>query len=116
MRDVATPRWSLWGMEPYMARNRQGAESAFDAPGIRLVVFDIFDTLLLRPFLDPECIKTLVAMRAGPYAGGVYSDLRPRAESVARQAAGRDVGLDAIYTEFARMSGLFNVLYEEPSR
>lgn len=106
LHDASTPRWSMWGLESYLARNQQWAESAVSAPGIRLVVFDIFDTLLVRPFLDPECIKEIVAKRAEVDAGSVYTAMRTRAESTARQRAGRDVGLDAIYSEFAEMSGL----------
>ena len=106
LRDTDNPRWSSWGFEHYLARSRAYVESAISAIEIHLVVFDIFDTLLVRPFLNPESAKAIVAKRAGNEVGGLYLALRAKAEGLARQRAGRDVGLDAIYSEFARLSGL----------
>ena len=62
-------------------------------PAIKLIAFDIFDTLLCRPLLDPESVKAIVAARTGGSTGELYLQYRPIAESLAREAAGRDVGM-----------------------
>ena len=106
LRDNTHPRWSLWGFEQYLSRSKVYVESAISNAEIRVVVFDIFDTLLIRPFLDPETIKTIVAKQAGGQPGMAYLALRAKAESLARQQAGRDVGLEEIFVEFALQSKL----------
>lgn len=106
IRDHLTPRWSSWGFDVYLSRSRQYVESIISDAQVRVVIFDIFDTLLVRPFLDPECIKSIVAKQAGGRLVSSYRDLRVQAEIVARQRAGRDVGLDAIFEEFALQSKL----------
>jgi FMN phosphatase YigB (HAD superfamily) len=106
LRDVLQPSWSPWRFEQYLQRDRLAAESAIAAPEIRLVIFDIFDTLLVRPMLDPEQIKAVVARRAGAGIGDAYLQWRVKAENAARAQAGRDVGLPAIIDELGRMAGL----------
>ena len=53
-----------------------------------------------------ENIKNIVAQQAGGEAGKLYLELRAVAETHARQKAGRDIGLDAIFAELAILSGL----------
>ena len=106
LRDDTNLRWSSWGLEQYLCRSRVHMESAISATEVRVVVFDIFDTLLLRPFLDPESIKTIVAKQAGGEIGIAYLEFRAKSESLAREQAGRDVGLDAIFAEFSLQSKL----------
>lgn len=106
LRDKKSPSWSRWRFDQYLARSRQYAEALIADAEVRLVIFDVFDTLLLRPLLDPEDIKVLVSTRAGATPGAAYEKWRATAESRARWNAGRDVGLEAIYAEFAQLSGL----------
>ena len=106
LRDTSTARWSSWGFEQYLARSKPFVESTISSADVQLVVFDIFDTLLVRPFLNPESIKTVIAKQAGEGLGSTYLVFRAQAEGAARQRAGRDVGLDAIFSEFAQQSDL----------
>ncbi len=106
LRDAASPRWSAWGFEQYLGQTDANARAAVTQEGVKVVMFDIFDTLLLRPLLNPESTKAIVARRDGGDVGRTYMQFRAEAENAARQRAGRDVDLDAIFVEFARLSGL----------
>ncbi|HRB96446.1 MAG TPA: rhamnan synthesis F family protein [Nitrosomonas sp.] len=106
LRDNKSMSWSRWRFEQYLLRNQENTQAMLADPVLRVVVFDIFDTLLTRPLLNPENIKNIVAQRAGGEAGKLYLELRAVAETQARQKAGRDIGLDAIFAELATLSGL----------
>ncbi|MBS0299754.1 MAG: glycosyltransferase [Proteobacteria bacterium] len=106
LRDNKSISWSRWRFEQYLLRSQTNAHAMLADPALRVVVFDIFDTLLTRPLLNPEMIKNIVARRAGGEAGKLYLECRAIAESQARQKAGRDIGLDAVFTEFSVLSGL----------
>lgn len=106
LRDTACPRWSAWGFEQYLGQTGANVRGIVSAVGVKLVIFDIFDTLLLRPLLNPESTKAIVAQKAGGDAGKIYLQFRAESEGIARQRAGRDVDLDAIFVEFAARSGL----------
>jgi FMN phosphatase YigB (HAD superfamily) len=104
--DTKTPSWSHWRFDRYLNRGPQAAQATLSDPEVALVIFDIFDTLLIRPLVEPEQIKQIVARRAGGETGRAYLAWRARAEAGARASAGRDVGLEAIYAEMARCAGL----------
>lgn len=106
LRDQLQPSWSAWRFEQYVQRDRLALEAALAAPEIRLVIFDIFDTLLVRPLLDPEQLKAIVARRAGAALGSRYLQWRAHAEVAAREKAGRDIGLPAIMEELGRLADL----------
>src|SRR5690606_30739280 len=50
-------------------------------------------------------IKTIISQRAEGKTGEIYLGFRAQAEVNAREKAGKDIGLDAIYTEFSSLSG-----------
>jgi predicted HAD superfamily hydrolase len=106
IEDAEVQNWSAWRLDHYYSRTLAAAEAYFANPEIRAIAFDVFDTLLSRPVLDPEANKEIVAQRAGEGMGDLYRQHRCTAEAAARQQAGRDVGLDQIYAEFAKQSGL----------
>lgn len=106
LRDAASPRWSAWGFDQYLGHSGTSVQALVSDANVKVVIFDIFDTLLVRPLLDPESTKAIVAHKAGGDAGKAYLLFRAEAEGVARQRAGRDVDLDAIFVEFAALSGL----------
>lgn len=87
---------------PLYERILAGAQDA------SLVSFDIFDTLLIRPFADPDAVLHQLSQQlaeAGQLTG--FFAKRKGAEQAARQAkASGDVGLDEIYQELARREGL----------
>jgi FMN phosphatase YigB (HAD superfamily)/glycosyltransferase involved in cell wall biosynthesis len=104
--DQATPSWSPWRFDQYLARRRDSVHEQLANPAVRLIVVDIFDTLLTRPLLDAEDLKTIIARRAGADLGPMYAMHRVTAEQRARVKAGRDVDLTAIFAELAALSDL----------
>ncbi|WP_292921716.1 HAD family hydrolase [Nitrosomonas sp.] len=71
-------------------------------PSIRLVIFDIFDTLITRPLLDPENTKHWIAKRLNCKH---YPERRRAAEISLREAENTDVSLANICTEYVRLFG-----------
>lgn len=104
--DEENPSWSAWRFDQYTNRSYQAMLGMLRSPQIRLIAFDVFDTLLSRPLLNPETIKEIVVRRIGGRAGALYKQYRAIAEQQARYARGRDVGLDEIYTYLGKMTGL----------
>ncbi len=106
LQDTQSNSWSRWRFEQYLERKPENIQAMLADPDIRLIIFDIFDILLLRPLLNPEDIKPIIAQRIGGKTGKLYLELRATAEAYARQKAGRDIGLDAIFEELSILSGL----------
>ena len=106
IRDETHPSWSAWRIDQYTNRSFYDIVQILGSPKIKLIAFDIFDTLLCRPLLDPETIKTIVSRRIGGEAGHRYKEYRGIAEHQAREAKGLDVGLDEIYSHLGKLTGL----------
>ncbi|AUM00942.1 hypothetical protein B4966_12810 [Rhodocyclaceae bacterium] len=106
LRDTLQPSWSAWRFEQAVERTAAWARARVSSADVRLVVFDIFDTLLQRPLLEPERLKQVVARRAGAVLGSQYLRWRAEAENVARARAGRDVGLPDILAQLGCLAGL----------
>jgi len=106
IKDKTYPSWSVWRIDQYTNRSNQDVMDLITSSKIKLIAFDIFDTLFCRPLLDPEAIKTIVARRIGGEAGRLYQEFRAIAERQAREVKGRDVGMDEIYSHFGEMSGI----------
>lgn len=106
LKDKQSNGWSRWHFEQYLSSTQDYFHQRFTDNAIQIIIFDIFDTLLTRPLLNPEHIKTIIAQRAGGKIGQAYLELRAVAEAQARQKAGRDIDLDAIFGELATLSGL----------
>lgn len=109
LADAQNPSWSPWRMEKCLSQPPLIADHVFNDPAIKVIGFDIFDTLLTRPVLNPEHIKQWVAVRAWDFdqsAAQGYRTYRAQAETQARDKAGRDVGLEAIYQQLGELSGL----------
>ena len=52
---------------------------------LEVVAFDIFDTLLVRPLLNPESTKAIIAQKAGEDVGKTYLRFWAQSEGLARQ-------------------------------
>ncbi|MHB1058757.1 MAG: rhamnan synthesis F family protein [Rhodanobacter sp.] len=79
----------------------------FAAIDARIVSFDLFDTLVWRPFLHPSGSRNYLAVLVEKEFGlADFSALRTRAETMARAKHGRDVGCEAIYEAMARLPEL----------
>jgi predicted HAD superfamily hydrolase len=73
---------------------------------IKVLIFDIFDTLVTRPLLNPESIKRIVARHAELRAGQLYLEHRRTAEELTRLDEGRDVTLFEIAPRLQQLTGL----------
>lgn len=106
LRDPFCPSWSKWRFDRYMDRTRDYVKKVMlEANDIKVVAFDIFDTLLVRPVLYPETTKMIIEHRLRESGGVGFAGLRAHAEELARSRLGRDVGLEDIYSEFASLTG-----------
>ena len=106
IKDYANPSWSAWRFDQYTKRSFEFMVQKFKSKDIKLIGFDIFDTLLSRPLLNPETIKMIVSKRIKGEAGRLYSEFRVNAEEQARSARCLDVGLDQIYERLHEITGL----------
>ena len=105
IKDDENPSWSAWRFDQYINRSYQDMVQLLTTTNIKLIAFDIFDTLFCRPLLDPETIKNIVSRRIGGDAGILYKEYRAIAERQAREAKGLDVGLDEIYAHLDGLTG-----------
>jgi predicted HAD superfamily hydrolase len=71
-------------------------------PEVKLIIFDIFDTLVTRPLLDPENTKRWVARCLNSER---YPERRHAAEASLRTEAKHDVSLAEICAEYVRLFG-----------
>jgi HAD superfamily hydrolase (TIGR01549 family) len=106
LKDNENESWSAWRFDQYIRRSEEDKVGLMHSDDVKLIAFDIFDTLLTRPLLDPETIKKIVARWIGSDFGALYIKYRERAEQLAREAKGLDVGLSEIYTCFGELTGL----------
>jgi predicted HAD superfamily hydrolase len=104
--DNKYPSWSSWRFDQYITRQQTSIIESLNSNQIKLIGFDIFDTLLIRPLLDPETIKKIVAKRAGGQSGMLYLEYRAKAENQARQLKGQDVDIEEIFKVLEELSGL----------
>lgn len=106
LRVSDNPQRHRWGLDQATEATAR-FRAALRDDAVRLVLFDIFDTLLLRPFAHPEDVKRLTALRLNDAElREVFTRLRGSAEEEARARAGRDVDLDAVYEVLIRRGGL----------
>lgn len=107
IKDMQTPSWSPFRLDhQYLPRNKGTYNYAIEDVNTKVVAFDIFDTLLVRPLLNPDNTKKLVSLQLNAKEREAFEAYRVMAESQSRSKKGRDVGLDDIYAEFASLSGL----------
>lgn len=104
LKDMTNPGWSAWRFDQYVERTEDNVAGEFAFDNIRVVVFDVFDTLLMRRMIDPEHTKRVVALRLGDKGTG-YLNFRSTAEIDARQRHGKDIGLDEIFHCLRELAG-----------
>ena len=106
LKDKLNYSWSAWRFDHILQRPYSDLKEAYNSPAVKLVGFDVFDTLLCRPLLDPEAAKKIVARRSSAQNGLLFLRYRALAESQARALKGSDVGLDETYQQLQQLSGL----------
>ncbi|HET6255800.1 MAG TPA: HAD-IA family hydrolase [Puia sp.] len=91
----------------YYANSLDTLQTAILKPGIRVVSFDIFDTLVFRCLSDPEDIFDLMQPQVEKAAGRpvAFRQLRAEADGYLRSrlSAGTDVTLPAIYARIGEL-------------
>jgi len=106
IKDLQHPTWSAWRFQHFTDRPFRNMVNQLADPAIKIIAFDIYDTLLCRPLLDAESTKAIVAERFGGKAGKRYLEYRPIAEGQAREAAGKDIGMTEIFASLGKLTGL----------
>ncbi|MBX7487828.1 hypothetical protein K3177_04810 [Qipengyuania sp. GH25] len=106
IRDVRTPSWSRWRLNQFIDRPLEHLHATITDPEIKVVAFDIFDTLLTRPLLDADYVKRL--LNAEHEKAGVqgFDERRMRSEGAARENKGRDVDIYEIYHHLVKSMGV----------
>ena len=97
IRDGQTPSWSRWRLNQFIDRPLEHLHATIADPRTKVVAFDIFDTLITRPLLDPDYVKHLLDEEHGKAGRMGFRALRGKSEETARQAKGLDVGIHEIY-------------------
>ncbi|MEE1918360.1 MULTISPECIES: rhamnan synthesis F family protein [Pseudomonas] len=106
IQDTENPTWSSWRLDQSVGRPFNWMVEQFSNPVIKCIGFDIFDTLLMRPLIDAETTKRIVAASLPENLAGLFSEYRVVAEGEARKQKGKDVDLDDIYKVFQQLSKL----------
>ena len=105
IRDVQTPGWSRWRLNQYTERPLEHIHAAISDPETALVAFDIFDTLISRPFLDADFVKQLLHLEHEEQGVPDFRTLRTQQEGIARHRHGRDVDIHQIYATMSSSGG-----------
>jgi len=99
LRDATHHSFSTWRLEAYLHKTIEHAFDPINSRNTQLIVFDVFDTLVTRPMIEPDHIKEIVTRSLHSGLALTWLKDRPRAENSARINAGRDIDLHAIYDE-----------------
>lgn len=106
IRDTTMPSWSRWRLNQFFDRPLELTHGAITAPQTRVVAFDIFDTLITRPFLDADYVKQLLDVEYHKRGIANFREIRGRSEAAAREAKGADVDLYEIYQNLNQQAGV----------
>lgn len=107
IKDLIKPSNSTYRLDQqYFPRDMDLLKKTIDSELYKVIAFDIFDTLLTRPLLEPEHIKKIVAERLDENSQKLYVQYRQQAESQAREKLQMDVTLSEIYAEFKSLANL----------
>lgn len=104
IRDTRRPSWSRWRLDQFTDRPRGQLEAMIADPSVKIIAFDIFDTLLVRPLLDPDYVKRLLHAEHEQMGSLDFHETRMFSESRARELKGADVDIHDIYRHMATLS------------
>lgn len=104
--DQTHPSWSPWRLDQYINRPYESLVESFADPSVKLIAFDVYDTLLSRPLLNPQTIKKIVARKVANPIGDSYRRFRDIAEEQARTIKGKDVNIKEIYYHLGKITNL----------
>lgn len=100
-------------LDAYFGRSLGEVNAKIANPAVKVVAFDIFDTLLVRPFLDADYVRTLLddEYRNADFAG--FRSARAAHEDAARRAKGQDVDIHEIYDALLAAVGHGDLIRKE---
>ncbi|WP_426232315.1 HAD-IA family hydrolase [Pararhizobium sp. DWP3-4] len=98
LRDSKNPSWSKWRFEQYTNRPNRRIANLIQSSQTKLVLFDIFETLITRPLLFGDRIKDILEARLAEKGIHGFKAVRINAEKKARIGTGSDVTLLEIYS------------------
>ncbi|EGY29227.1 Lipopolysaccharide biosynthesis protein, partial [Candidatus Regiella insecticola 5.15] len=75
-------------------------------PQIKVVAFDIFDTLLVRPLINPDHTKKVMITIIENSERHLFENFRHLAEKNIRKKKGKDISIVDIYSEFSLLTGI----------
>jgi len=105
IRDSRTASWSRWRFSQFLDRPIEHIRDTIADPAIKVVGFDIFDTLLTRPFLNADYVKTLLDTEYTSSGITGFHAMRAAREGEARAQKGADVDIHEIYQAFGAAGG-----------
>lgn len=100
--DQGYPSWSRWRMNQFFERPVQHIHDAIADENIKVIAFDIFDTLVMRDMLDADYVKKALQSRYEHKGNSKFHHLRTTCEGEARSVKGSDIDIVEIYAEIAR--------------
>ncbi len=103
--DQRYPSWSRWRINQFLQRPIDHVHAAIADPTVKVVAFDIFDTLLVRHLIDPDHVKKALDLRYESAGAAGFRALRASSEAEARDRKGSDVDIHEIYAVLAQSAG-----------
>lgn len=101
IRDTRTPSWSRWRFNQFTGRSFDHLHAMIADDGVKVVAFDIFDTLLTRPFLSGDYVKDLLDTEYEQNGLMGFGRLRTHSVDWAREAKGSEVDIYDIYRQIS---------------
>lgn len=100
--STSTFRWD----QQYFPRTIDSIKAQLLDPTIKVIAFDIFDTLLIRTLLYPDHTKQILANNLSAEQRAEFLRKRSAAESSARAKLGKDISITDIYSELSQSYGI----------
>ena len=100
--STSTFRWD----QQYFPRTIDSIKAQLLDPTIKVIAFDIFDTLLIRTLLHPDHTKQILANNLSAEHRAEFCRKRSAAESSARAKLGKDISITDIYSELSQCYGI----------
>lgn len=104
-RDDTSTSIFRWDQQ-YFPRTIDRIKAQLLDPTIKVIGFDIFDTLLIRTLLHPDHTKQILANNLSAEHRDEFLTKRSAAESSARAKLGKDISITDIYSELSQCYGI----------
>lgn len=107
IKDHSSPSWSPFRFDQqYLNRADETYSHLIRDSKTKVIAFDIFDTLLVRPLLVADHTKEIIRQRLNESEGKLFANFRAMAEVNARNIKGKDISISDIYEQFGLLTKL----------